>query len=208
FSTFFAAIIGRSMKFVAQAMLETGASIDTLERLVGSQSAFAAFMTQITMPKLGPSSIGILLLWAFAPLKGQASLRILITRYDNVTSSANFVYLNMTRQLSTFDAGCSNSDSKYSVDALYTGCLIGTPSTKSGSQDSWGHIKIPWVEALNSSSPDAGWISVPNISTTYSSLLGFPISGIPDNQNSSFELTYYFSMQCPLVGVINTTSGD
>ncbi|PVH89609.1 hypothetical protein DL98DRAFT_647344 [Cadophora sp. DSE1049] len=208
FPIFFAAIIGRTMKFVAQYKLERGASVDTLERLIGSQSVFAAFMTQAVLAKLGPLSLGILFLWAFSPLGGQASLRIVRTEYNNIANSGQLAYLNMTRQYSSFAAGYSASDSQYSVNALYTGCLIGTGSTKNGSQDSWGNIKIPMLESLGSMVGQEGWIDVPGNHTTYSSMLGIPVSGIPRDRNSSFNLqSYYHHLQCSSKDVISA-SGD
>jgi hypothetical protein len=123
--------------------------LQTPERLIGSQGVFPTFMTQAVMAKVGPLSVATLMLWAFSPLGCQAYLRILRTEYNNITSTTEFAYLNMTQQLSGFQAAYSPSDSQYAINALYTGCLIGTESTKNGTEDSWGNVKIPMIETLH-----------------------------------------------------------
>jgi len=67
----------------------------------------------------------------------------------------------MTRQLSGFQAAYSASDSQYAINALYTGRLIGTESTKNGTQDSWGKVKIPMIETLDAYMASDGWMPVP-----------------------------------------------
>ena len=78
-------------------------------------------------------SLAILTLWAFLPLGGQASLRIIRTEYQGIIETTDLTYLNMSRRSTAFATDYSVVDSRYGVDALYTGCLIGTESTKNGS---------------------------------------------------------------------------
>lgn len=104
--------------------------------------------------------------------------------------------------------------------ALYTAALLAPLSTKIGPQDSWGNVKVPRLEALNASMPDAnGWVKVPgNISSpeTYSSLVGLPIVGLPKNATSNFTIeANYLSVSCgsfkqfPYPGAKHSTStGD
>ncbi|KAH7342695.1 hypothetical protein BKA65DRAFT_537915 [Rhexocercosporidium sp. MPI-PUGE-AT-0058] len=143
--------------------IQTGkrGKVDKLEMLIGSQIVFAALMTQAVLAKLGPLGLGILL------LPGQVA------------------YLNMTSQISSFSAGYSAADSQHSVNALYTGCLIGDESTKNGE----------------------GWIGVSSNHTTYSSVLGIPLSGIPRDKSSSFNLQcYYHHLHCNSKDVLSPFS--
>lgn len=180
--------------------------LQTPERLIGSQGVFTTFMTQAVMAKVGPLSVATLMLWAFSPLGCQAYLRILRTEYNNINSTTEFAYLNMTQQLSGFQAAYSPSDSQYAINALYTGCLIGTESTKNGTEDSWGNVKIPMIETLDAYMASDGWMSVPRGvgAVTYNSLLGIPVSGLPIDKYSSFNLeAYYHHLQYPSINVMN-----
>lgn len=85
--------------------------------------------------------------------------------------------------------------------ALYTAALLAPLSTKLGSQDPWGNVKIPTLEEANSSLADSdGWVATsPNVSTPedYSSLVGLPIVGLPIHDKSNFSLEYtYLSVDC------------
>jgi hypothetical protein len=85
--------------------------------------------------------------------------------------------------------------------ALYTAALLAPLSTKLGTQDPWGNVKIPTLEAIESSPPNSdGWYAVPAVASSpedYSSLVGLPIVGLPSRDSSNFSLQYtYLSLDC------------
>lgn len=152
-------------------------------------------------------SIGIILIWCFSPLGGQASLRILGTGYVLSSNTTELAYLNMTNQLSGFQAAYSVSQSIYAINSIFTGCLMGPETSKNGSEDVWGNIKIPQIEALSTTADGDGWKAVPS-NATYTSLLGVPVAGVPSDTNTSYVLkSYYYNMECSTLEVVQTV-GD
>ena len=77
-------------------------------------------------------------------------------------------------------------------------------SVRSSPVDTWGNVKIPWIENYeNGSTADSeGWFTHDtNRATidTYSSLTGVPISGVNDssvNYTMNME-TKYLRLECP-----------
>jgi hypothetical protein len=65
------------------------------------------------------------------------------------------------------------------------------------SMDLWGNVRIPDIDSLmagNSNSSD-DWIKVNHSgNTSYSSLLGLPVIGVPSSGNSSYEVTSRYSV--------------
>lgn len=85
--------------------------------------------------------------------------------------------------------------------ALYTAALLAPQSTKLGPRDPWGYVKIPILEAMNSSFADSdGWLMMPStlqLPEAYSSLVGLPIVGIPSDNSTELSLEYtYLSVEC------------
>lgn len=74
-------------------------------------------------------------------------------------------------------------------------------STKKGPRDPWGNVKIPSLEAFNSTKPDqARWFDISSNGSSpddFSSLVGLPIVGLPDHDSTSFTLeASYLSVVC------------
>jgi hypothetical protein len=68
-------------------------------------------------------------------------------------------------------------------------------------QDSWGKVKIPRLKLINGSAPrdGEGWLEVPRLTLPeqYSSLVGIPIIGLPENHHVEFPIdTTYISLSC------------
>jgi hypothetical protein len=87
------------------------------------------------------------------------------------------------------------------ANALYTAALLAPLSTKLGPQDPWGNVKIPSLESLSHLTPDPnGWIEVPSSFSdpeAYSSLVGLPVVGLPQNGTSRFTIeATYISVNC------------
>jgi hypothetical protein len=64
--------------------------------------------------------------------------------------------------------------------------------------DIWGAVRIPDIKYANATTMDGGWRSIDNsTNTTYASLFGLPIAGVPDTGNTTFDLSsHYWSVEC------------
>ncbi|KAJ4340225.1 hypothetical protein N0V95_007545 [Ascochyta clinopodiicola] len=145
----------------------------------------------------------LLFLWALSPLGGQASLRLMQRDNQPDFTSAKLRYLTTGPGGTAFGVMTEGySRRKYAeAGSLYNAALLAPLSTKTGPRDSWDNVKIPSLGALNGSEPDKDrWITVPsrNLSPEmYSSLVGVPIVGLPNNAESNFTLEYnYLAVEC------------
>ncbi|KAF2856742.1 hypothetical protein T440DRAFT_7060 [Plenodomus tracheiphilus IPT5] len=221
FPIVFAAIIGRSMKMIARYMAEKGTKIATLELLMASQSVWGTVESQVLMQRLTVVGVNLLFLWALSPLGGQASLRLMTRDTRNLYSTVKLRYMTTGPAASMWGLSSTYIGSGKFADAgaLYTAALLAPLSTKVGPRDPWGNVKIPVLEAVNSSLADSdGWISIPSTLPSpeaYSSLVGLPIVGLPSNDTTDLSLEYtYLSVDCksftqaPYPGLNNGTGND
>ncbi|KAM6511515.1 hypothetical protein FALCPG4_016519 [Fusarium falciforme] len=74
FPIIFAAIMGRLMYQLSRWMLERGATMVTLEQLMGSRTLGAAFLTQAELGAFNLVGLVIVFTWIWSPLGGQALL--------------------------------------------------------------------------------------------------------------------------------------
>lgn len=153
-----------------------------------------------------------MMLWALSPAGGQASLRLLSITTRDLNSTANVAYMNNAEQSSMLFDDLQTNFVYGQVDSIYIASLLGTPSIKQNGQDMWNNVKVPILAKLNSSSADEdGWLPIPKDNVTYSSLLGYPIAGVPTSGSSSFPFnTYYYQIQCQKLWHVqfpNSTNG-
>lgn len=85
------------------------------------------------------------------------------------------------------------------INALYGACLLAPESVKTSPRDLWSNVKIPLLDALSSDESSSNpWVTVnhtPN--TTYASLTGLMIAGLPSEGTSNFTLeTQYLDLAC------------
>jgi hypothetical protein len=169
---------------------------------MASQSVWGTAESQIVLQRLTFVGVNLLFLWALSPLGGQASLRLMSRQNRLDMSETKLRYMTtgpggtMWGLASTYVGSGKFAD----AEALYTSALLAPLDTKRGSMDSWGNVKIPRMEFLNSTSTDSeGWVSAPTDMDPelYSSLVGLPIVGLPGNKtsNSTMESTY-LTVEC------------
>lgn len=139
-----------------------------------------------------------MLLWALSPAGGQASLRLLSITTRDSNSTIFVAYMNSGNQTSMLFDDLQTSFVYGQIDGVYVAALLGSPNIKSSPQDMWNNVKIPDMAYLNSSAADIdGWLPVPEKDVKYSSLLGYPVAGVPKSGFSSFLLnSYYYKIQC------------
>jgi hypothetical protein len=182
---------------------------------MASQSVWGTIESQLLMQRL--SLVGANLL---SPLGGQASLRLLKRASQESYATTKLRYMTtgpagtMWGIATAFQANGQFAD----AGALYTAALLSPLSIKTGPRDPWGNVKIPSLEALNTTTIDGdGWITVTGISQpeTYSSLVGLPMVGLPKDAKSNFTLeSTYLSVDCedltqmPYPGPNGTTRDD
>ena len=146
------------------------------------------------------------MLWAFSPLGGQASLRLLHTGVEYSTVSGSIRFLNSDSESFLNAGGDTFGQYQAIISALYLSALFSPPSSQASNMDTWGNTKIPLIEAFEQTdrSDADGWFTVDAKNKSYSSLVGVPIVGIPAEGNSNFSLeTNYMILDCEVLAITN-----
>lgn len=80
---------------------------------------------------------------------------------------------------------------------LYAANFLAPPKLRKPPLDVFGNLRVPMIEALNSTTADKdGWIPRGN-STIYASLIGVPLEGVPLKGNSTFTIeSNYAYLDC------------
>ncbi|KAJ4328689.1 hypothetical protein N0V84_000880 [Fusarium piperis] len=201
FPILFAAIMGRLMYQLSRWKLERGATMGTLEQLMGSRTLGAAFLTQAELGAFNLVSLAIVFVWVWSPLGGQALLRMLGSRLETIVGPSAVVHFDTDAapqfaswyQTSAHNNGLQRNKIAI-LNSMYNAALLSPDSIRNDSQDIWGNVKIPYLPSYgNLDSP--GWQRVPSI-FEYSALVGIPINNISVG-NSSFpiESTYVY-LEC------------
>jgi len=181
---------------VASFSLEHGSTLGLLERLMGSRTFFSTITTQIQLRPFNVLAICLILVWLLSPLGSQAILRSLTVELTSTTQNSNTTYFNVRQAVDP--AALENSFIGFPT--LFSAGLLAPSSTKNGSRDLWGNVKIPGISSYsNISTADAdGWLGLPsNFTHTYTSLFGVPISSPPKQGNLTFTLeSSYLSLLC------------
>ena len=191
----FAAVVGSCLKGVVTYSLQTGqgATVGMLEQLLGSQSIYRAFSTQIRMHALNPLGILLILLWSLSPLGGQASLRVISIETSYPQKDSSVIAIN-TFQKFIYGTGSSLNVARMTVASPIIAAITGASILGTRNQDLWGNVRLPAIEPLeaasNASDNVDGWYAVPeNTNLTYASLVGTPVANLSTNGNTTFTLS-------------------
>jgi hypothetical protein len=200
FPIMFAAIVGQLMTVLASWKLERSITIGLLECLLGSRSLGSAFLSLVKLRIFNIWVPVILTVWCLSPLGGQASLRAVFSRVSYTASSMDFYYLdsNNTTPIAVY---ASASDSYIPViDSIFVTALASSNSSKNGSQDMYGNLHIPMLEAITPAPITNAWYDLRNHDApVHSALLGMPLVGVPNEANTSFVVhTSYVFSSCTL----------
>ncbi|HEY9421337.1 MAG TPA: hypothetical protein VIW92_07985, partial [Thermoanaerobaculia bacterium] len=208
FPIVFAIQMRRMLRFVARWRAERGATLGTLEQLMGSLSIFGTVETNFLLRASILVGLGLFVLWALSPLGGQASLRLVGTAEVYRYSDRKVWYVAKEEGDNNFlGTGSGQAEWGTAARALYQASLLAPSEIQTAPQDTWGNVKIPYLEKLDASATDPdGWISVPATNASYSSLLGVPVTGLqvePLMDFSHFTMeTQYFTLDCPRLAMI------
>ncbi|KAL6150944.1 hypothetical protein ACJBU6_09945 [Exserohilum turcicum] len=201
----FAAISGRSMKMIARFLAERGTKLSTLELLMASQSVWGTIESQMLMRRLTLVGMNLLFLWTMSPLGGQASLRLMSksTRTDSTYSPLRYLSTGPGSAAWAISSGTyvEMDGSLSQVDPLYAAALMGSEQSKRGPEDTWGNVKIPYMEYREETGNKTNeWITITPGSQKpedYVSLVGIPVMGRPTDRDGSFSLeTTQLTVQC------------
>lgn len=179
----FAFVVSRFLYHLARDKLERGASLGTLEQLMGSHTLGSAFTIHFELRTL--NLLGLLLLsgWLLSPLGGQALIRVL--HEGSQSSNTRALYFDTLRQ---------RLSSQFFPNSSYYSLLFSPDSIKQGPEDLWGNVKIP----LLSEDASDSWTELKDTddNPTYSSLVGIPVITSQDG-NSTFVLeSSHISLSC------------
>ena len=186
FPILFAAIVGRSVKLIASWQMEKGSTIRTLDQLMGSRTIVGTLLTQWNVQSFNALAILLIALWSLSPLGGQASLRLVSIRPSSYTTSLSLKALNFdTIPNNVFETDWGERSPI--IIPLFGASLLSSKSIKVSPRDMAGNAKIPLFEATFGANQMNGWKVVSDSGlVNYSSLMGIPISSLPENDMSSF----------------------
>lgn len=211
----FAALGGRSSRGFALWLAENGTTIEVgcaergqpkhmadvceqvLEKLLGSQSVVSAVYTAFVLRSANVLSLSLLVLWAFSPLGGQSSLRLMYETNSTIHSSATIYYAA---------PGASFFPTFTVPPTVLVAGLTSADTIKGGPVDSWNHPKIPRLDEVESGDIWPGdaereWHTVDTDSTNmiYPSWTGVNIQGLYLGWQSQAQLRYnYLTLDCKL----------
>ncbi|WQF80919.1 hypothetical protein CDEST_05933 [Colletotrichum destructivum] len=208
FPILFASIVGRLVSEAARWRLEQGATVGSLEQLIGSRTVGGTVLTLFSFRSFNVLAALLFLTWSCSPLGTQALLRMesttlkpqfaptAITYFDDLARSQMIeaeVYEETTYGGSEFYASYFGS-----LASLYT-ALITTPDTiKSGPMDLWGNVKIPVLHHSESVWKD---LPINSSAIEYSSLAGIPLNDFHIG-NTTFSIeSSYLHLTCGPVGI-------
>ena len=212
FPIIFAILLARAIRKLAAWKLENGSSLESLEQLMGSVTTGGTLSTIYTLRSYNFLAAGLVAVWALSPIGGRASLFLIHTELEPVFSDIDVKYLDTNGNTSF--VGADYNTVLEGLNALLSSLLMAPTWYKSSSHDLWDNMKIPHL-LQDGTTNSSGWIPTiegPNNTTSYTSLLGVPITKSSASGNTTFLMeTSYISVAClnvtagPLIQVANGT---
>ncbi|TVY57578.1 hypothetical protein LSUE1_G010265, partial [Lachnellula suecica] len=201
----FAAITGRFFRIVGLFLAQRGARLGTLERLIGSQSLFAALERQFRLRGSYILGLSIILTWALSPLGGQSALRLLNTKPRFSTTNTTINYLPIEASYQTYLSTESGLQSNWPLfSSLYMTALTTARPLNDSTEDLFGNVRIPGLDVAGL---NGNWATIDYSSQVdYTSLLGIAITGLPETGNATFSIrSRYFEIACSDLTYLTST---
>ncbi|KAJ3461057.1 hypothetical protein MRS44_011924 [Fusarium solani] len=200
FPIIFALIVGRLVYEIARWRLEKGATLGSLEQLIGSRTFGSTVVTLLYHRASKPLSIVLVLVWALSPLGAQSMLRMLESRLEPRVQDSTIIHFDTdapTKQSCMMPSSPDGSAGLVAmvsyVKTMFGAVLLSPSTTKLDSMDIWGNVKVP---ILKSASDDWTSISWSAELEHYSAFVGIPITGISVG-NKTFHLeSSYVDLSC------------
>ncbi|KAK6499994.1 hypothetical protein TWF481_010351 [Arthrobotrys musiformis] len=190
FPIIFAAIVGQLLQAVALKYAQNGAKLGTLEQLTRTTTISSAVIVPYFIQAYNWLSLVLILLWTISPLGGQASLRLLSTRFVQVRSPKEVRFLNPANTTSYLVGGSETGVLLLDTKSIFSASLLSTVGEEHRPTDIWDNVRIPFLEELEQTSQSTdGWFDVA-ANTTFSSLIGVPIRGLAGNITATIQAGY------------------
>ncbi|KAI8660805.1 hypothetical protein NCS57_01058800 [Fusarium keratoplasticum] len=201
FPIIFASTVGRFVYEVARWKLEQGATLSTLEQLLGSQTVGSTVLIHAKLCAMNPLAAGLLFIWIFSPLGGQSLLRILGSRLEPVVQNSTIAHFDSDAAsilargpIGGQEFGIIDDEIRY-LGNWHSALLLAPTTAKTDSMDLWGNVKIPF---LSKDMDGSGWsqMSWSPDPEYFSSLAGYPVANVSMG-NSTFSMqTSYLQLNC------------
>lgn len=200
---FFASVVGRMVYEVARWKLEKGASLGSLEQLLGSRTFGGTLITQIHLPAFNLLGLTLVLVWAFSPLGAQSVLRVLESPLEPQFASSELLYQDLTTStgLSRVSMVSSGSAKTWRARFKYLGTMFSTllqvpDDVQTDTMDLWGNVRIPFLADNVASGAD--WIEITwsDDVERFASLAGVPITSIPVGNGTVDIESAYLDLDC------------
>ncbi|KAJ0415669.1 hypothetical protein BJY00DRAFT_317606 [Aspergillus carlsbadensis] len=182
----FAALLSRSLKSIGRYCAQRSVGMATLWALMNTNATADPLLHLVSMP----ASIlvwTLLVLWAMSPLGGQSAIRLMYkTNATDITHSELRYWDNgPLGNMFVWQGINVNNDGSWplSMRDIFSASLMQSTSIKTGARDQWGNIKIPRLEAGDTSQIDSnGWMPFRKASNSesFTSLFGVPIVGLEE----------------------------
>jgi hypothetical protein len=162
--------------------------------------------------RFGVIGLAIVLAWAFSPLGGQSSLRILDTTRSGVDSQQQLYYFDTNATDISMLGGASDlGDFGPAINALYSASLLAPEKVKSSPRDLWSNVKIPMLDTLSGDKAQADsnpWINTDSTQNlAYASLTGIIFAGLPTEGTANFTFeSSYLDLSCTDGSDVNVDS--
>ncbi|KAK0377945.1 hypothetical protein CLIM01_04681 [Colletotrichum limetticola] len=169
FPILFASVVGRLVSEAARWKLENGATVRSLELLLGSRTVGATALTLVQFRSFNILSIFLVFLWTFSPLGTQSLLRMNTSRLEPNMKSTGLIYFDSGARSQLADWGNSEVSgssvvytySKFrSLATLYTSLVAAPQQIKNDNMDIWGNVKIPFFNGV-----DENWKNITDNAT-------------------------------------------
>ena len=165
---------------------------------MGSNSFISAVLTFFSLGARNLLWLFIPLMWTMSELGGASSLRLLTLETSPHNTTFNVSYLDTGSEGTWIDT--DDTFAIPDINALYAASLFQPLAVQTSPIDLWGNIKIPDLIHTSKSANNTDWTEVSGNETAYSSLLGIPISAVPNQGNNTFNIeTSYMAVSCKTV---------
>ncbi|KXH59981.1 hypothetical protein CSAL01_11978 [Colletotrichum salicis] len=152
FPIIFASVVGRLMTEATRLRLERGATLGSLEQLIGSRIVGATVITLFNFPSFNVLGASLAITWALSPLGTQSLLRTATSLLEPQVTRTNITYFDNSARSELADNNWWGGGNSYSVTAwfrsistLYVALVSTSGAIKSDTVDLWGNVKIPFL---------------------------------------------------------------
>ncbi|RSL83070.1 hypothetical protein CEP51_004732 [Fusarium floridanum] len=212
FPIIFALIVGRLVYEMARWRLEKGATLGSLEQLIGSRTFGSTVVTLLHHRASKPLSIVLVLVWALSPLGAQSMLRMLESRLEPRVQDSTVVHFDTdapTRQSclmpSTRDGSAGLAAMVSYVKTMFGAALLSPSTTKLDSMDIWGNVKVPILNSTSSKWTSISWSAELE---RYSAFVGIPTTGVSVGNNTFHLESSYVDLSCSNISKTATFTQD